>query len=75
MITIRQYYAAHAPNVPGYFKRKYETKTVAVEYSPGKYQLEGRTTWESDIDYLCRWKFYYADKMIAASNEVVDIKE
>lgn len=52
-MTLREYFAAHAPAVPESFERcrYYETHGV------GNYV-------ENDIDRMIRWRWYYADAML-----------
>lgn len=71
-MTMRDYFMAHAPNVPDSFERKSELKEVQVpapEVGKG-YVKWGTTKWvEDDLAHLVRWRTTYADAMLAARKE------
>lgn len=65
-------FAAHAPEIPTWFKRK-EWREKVVEPMPES--PDGRTGWvhevmkdrvEEPMDYLVRWRMAYAAAMVAA---------
>lgn len=66
------YFAAHAPEIPVWFKRK-EWREKVVEPMPKS--PDGRTGWvhevmkdrvEDPLEYLVRWRMAYAAAMVAA---------
>jgi hypothetical protein len=68
-MTPRDYFMAHAPNVPDWFERKSELKKVHVpapEAGRGWVKWGTRQWVEDDLTRLVRWRTTYADAMLAA---------
>lgn len=61
-MTLRDYFAAHAPDVPITFERKAFKKAVQTAYDTN----EVLTVMETDAERLVRWRFHYADDMLKA---------
>lgn len=54
------YFAARAPEVPGWFERKFALKVVDI----GNGMKGAREVLESHEDQFFRWRWYYADGML-----------
>jgi len=61
-MTLRAYFAAHAPDVPGDFQQR--RKTVVVDTGMGLKRIESGL--ESRLEWIVRWRLEYADAMIKA---------
>lgn len=67
-MTLRDWFATHAPEIPDWFDRKKWTQkewVPAPEVSPGYVKSEWVTHKEPTIEHLTRWKYHYADAMLA----------
>ena len=69
-MTLRDYFAGQAPEVPEWFPPNEWTTEEAVNRptreSPGWMTMEIVEHVEPHIEHLVRWKFAYADAMLAA---------
>lgn len=69
-MTLRDWFASHAPELPNWFYRKewteYHVAVKAPELGPTHMKWADINHIESNIDHLTRWKYYYADAMLAA---------
>ena len=68
-IEVRDYFAAHAPDKPGWFEKTYTTKQELREgLRDGKkyYQPHTVREYEDTIDWETRWRYHYADAMMKA---------
>ena len=68
-IEVRDYFAANAPDKPGWFEKKYTTKQeIRESWKDGRkwYTPETVKVYEDTIDWETRWRYYYADAMIKA---------
>lgn len=65
LLTKREYFAAHAPDVPAMFLFK---KVLAIVDAGGG---QKREEWqpEPDLARIVRWRLHYADQMLAALGE------
>lgn len=61
-MSLRDYFAAKAPDVPPWFERKWVTKVVEL----GAGMRGPREVQESPDAQLFRWRWYYADAMLKA---------
>lgn len=68
-MSLRDYFAAHAPEIPQWFERKI-TRSVVVKESMKDghpwFSPETVVTGEADMDWLIRWRYTFADAMIKA---------
>lgn len=70
-MSLRDYFAARAPEMPIAFERlpeKWETRPVNAPKpgSPDWHEMRRVLAWkEDDTAYLCRWRYAYADAMLA----------
>lgn len=68
-ITLRDYFIAHAPDIPDYFKKKSgctEMQVPAPEAGKGWVKWSIKEWVEDDMAHLVRWRITYADAMLAA---------
>jgi hypothetical protein len=68
----RDLFAAHAPEVPTWFERKVTWKKVIKTFHTVSGEelkrLEDEKVYEDPLEFLCRWKFAYADAMLKAGH-------
>lgn len=64
-LSIRDYFAAHAPVMPASFDRKGTKVEKIVDAGGGQKKFAAVTDWESSAQHAARWAFEYADAMIA----------
>ncbi len=62
-LTKREYFAAHAPEVPHYFERRMVPKFVV---NIDDKLMQKKLVPESDEARMMRWRVFYADAMLAA---------
>jgi hypothetical protein len=68
-ITLRDYFMAHAPDIPDSFDRKSSKKRVIIpapEIGKSWVKWKDEEWIEDDLTYLVRWRTTYADAMLAA---------
>lgn len=61
-MTLRDYFAAHAPSVPNDF----DIKCIEAVGQTGVDKFEVIRAKERDAEQLVRWRWHYADAMIRA---------
>jgi hypothetical protein len=64
-ISMRDYFAAHAPAMPSTFMLKHWQELQIVEIGGGRKQEQWITVYESTARHQARWALEYADAMIA----------
>lgn len=64
-MSLRHYFAAHAPEVPVMFE--YRRTQQVVDKGAGEKRME--MVCESDLARIVRWRVQYADQMLAALAE------
>lgn len=65
-MTLRDYFAAHAPEVPEGFEWAYETKIVNLGIGIDGIGRGPREVKESSASRIIRWRWHYADAMLEA---------
>jgi len=60
-LTARDYFAAHAPDVPDFFPSQSTLRVVDI----GNGMVGPRDIKETAMERFIRWKFVYADAMLA----------
>jgi hypothetical protein len=68
-MELRDYFAAHAPDIPSWFKRIETTKKEvlkSVKDGQNWYQPHTYTDLEPMEEYFFRWRYTYADMMMKA---------
>ena len=63
-ISLRAYFAAHAPEVPGDFERRTVEVVVDDLFGPVRKRVERAP--ETRLQQLVRWRLAYADAMLKA---------
>jgi hypothetical protein len=73
-MTLRDYFMAHAPNIPDFFERKSDGKQQVIipapEIGESWVKLKDKEWVEDNLAHLVRWRITYADAMLAAREEV-----
>jgi hypothetical protein len=69
-MTLRDYFAAHAPQMPSWFEMRRQTwytreVVPASQLGPGYVKHENVEHLETDEELWFRWRLYYADAMLA----------
>lgn len=68
-MTLRDYFATHAPAIPADFKPLEHIETYIDDGGPHRdpqFRPASKTITESGTDHLIRWRWHYADAMLAA---------
>jgi len=68
-MDLRDYFAAHAPEVPLFFPKKEWSETIiATSYLNGekRYTPTNTTKTENWLDHKVRWSYVWADAMMEA---------
>lgn len=65
-MTLRDYLAVRAPEVPVQFERKNWREREIREHSPGRFTEVEVTKYEPPEDRQARWSYVYADAMLKA---------
>ena len=69
-VNLRDYFAAHAPEIPEWFKAKTWFQKEAVDNgntrSETRFSIKDVFHTEDPMDHLTRWRFTYANSMMLA---------
>jgi hypothetical protein len=68
-MDLRDYFAAHAPDMPSWFERKVLSKQGIMEtVKDGQKWFQPHTYTENELvlDWIIRWRYEYADAMMKA---------
>lgn len=65
-MTLRDYFAAHAPDVPNWFDRNYVEKVAQIGIDKDGVVNGLCMIPETDCERLIRWRWNYADDMLKA---------
>lgn len=65
-MTLRDYLAAHAPDVPLCFGRTFTEKVGQIGVNKDGIVYGPQKVFETDFERLIRWRWQYADAMLKA---------
>ncbi len=65
-MTLRDYFAAHAPEVPLEFDRAFTEKVAQIGINKDGVVYGPRKVFENDFERMIRWRWNYADSMLKA---------
>lgn len=65
-MTLRDYFAAHAPEVPLEFDRAFTEKVAQIGINKDGIVYGPRKVFENDFERMIRWRWNYADSMLKA---------